>query len=158
MKPFYVTTPIYYPNDRPHLGSSYSTIACDVFARYQEWQLELDRLPVEFLARRIDGLLADARAALGEYVNADADDLVFVQNAGTGANLAAWAERSGAPDRRAGGRVNNVPGGNGAGHRLADGGSVPDEGETDAQVLAGAKGHPRRMASVTSTASDVLYP
>jgi putative transposase len=52
------------------------------------------------------------------------------------ANLAAWAERSGAPDRQAGGRVNNVPGGNGAGHRLADGGSVPDEGETDAPAVA----------------------
>jgi hypothetical protein len=72
------------------------------------------------------------------------------------ANLAAWGERSGAPDRQAGGRVNNVPGGNGAGHRLVDGGPVPDEGGTDAQATATAKGHPRRMASVTTTASDVL--
>jgi putative transposase len=52
------------------------------------------------------------------------------------ANLAAWAEGSGAPDRRAGGRVNNVPGGNGAGHRLADGGPIPDEGGTDAPAVA----------------------
>jgi putative transposase len=52
------------------------------------------------------------------------------------ANLAAWAERSDAPDRQAGGRVNNVPGGNGAGHRFADGGSVPDEGGTDAPAIA----------------------
>jgi isopenicillin-N epimerase len=58
---------------------------------YKEWQLELARRPVEFLARRIEGLLADARGALGEYVNADPDDLVFVQNATTGVNLAAWA-------------------------------------------------------------------
>jgi methionyl-tRNA synthetase len=35
MKPFYVTTPIYYPNDRPHIGTAYSTIAADVLTRYQ---------------------------------------------------------------------------------------------------------------------------
>ena len=31
---FYVTTPIYYVNDVPHLGTAYSTIAADVLARY----------------------------------------------------------------------------------------------------------------------------
>src|SRR5689334_16329240 len=31
---FYVTTPIYYVNDVPHLGSAYTTIAVDVMARY----------------------------------------------------------------------------------------------------------------------------
>src|SRR4051794_9945826 len=36
MKPFYVTTPIYYVNDRPHIGTAYSTIAADVLARYQK--------------------------------------------------------------------------------------------------------------------------
>ncbi|HEY2735367.1 MAG TPA: methionine--tRNA ligase, partial [Polyangiales bacterium] len=36
MKPFYVTTPIYYPNDRPHIGTSYSTIVADVLARYHK--------------------------------------------------------------------------------------------------------------------------
>jgi isopenicillin-N epimerase len=70
---------------------SFGACPRDVFARYQEWQLELERRPVEFLARRIDGLLADARAALGAYVNADPDDLVFVPNATAGVNLAAWA-------------------------------------------------------------------
>ncbi|MBN1655989.1 MAG: methionine--tRNA ligase [Deltaproteobacteria bacterium] len=35
MKPFYVTTPIYYVNDKPHIGTAYSTIAADVIARYQ---------------------------------------------------------------------------------------------------------------------------
>ena len=34
MKAFYVTTPIYYVNDRPHIGHAYSTIAADVLARY----------------------------------------------------------------------------------------------------------------------------
>jgi methionyl-tRNA synthetase len=32
---FYVTTPIYYPNDIPHLGHAYTTIAADVLARWQ---------------------------------------------------------------------------------------------------------------------------
>jgi isopenicillin-N epimerase len=61
-----------------------------VFERYQEWQLELERQPVLFLARRVEALLADARAALGEYVNADPEDLVFVPNATAGVNIAAW--------------------------------------------------------------------
>ena len=30
---FYVTTPIYYVNDVPHLGHAYTTIACDVLSR-----------------------------------------------------------------------------------------------------------------------------
>jgi methionyl-tRNA synthetase len=34
MKPFYITTPIYYVNDRPHIGHAYSTIAADVLYRY----------------------------------------------------------------------------------------------------------------------------
>ena len=33
-KKFYVTTPIYYPNDVPHVGHAYTTIAADVLARY----------------------------------------------------------------------------------------------------------------------------
>ncbi|MEK6919401.1 MAG: methionine--tRNA ligase [Nanoarchaeota archaeon] len=31
---FYITTPIYYPNDEPHLGSAYTTVAADVLARW----------------------------------------------------------------------------------------------------------------------------
>ncbi|MBI3983712.1 methionine--tRNA ligase [Candidatus Microgenomates bacterium] len=34
MAKFYVTTPIYYVNDRPHIGHTYTTIAADVLARY----------------------------------------------------------------------------------------------------------------------------
>ncbi|MBT7171249.1 MAG: class I tRNA ligase family protein, partial [Phycisphaerales bacterium] len=33
-EPFYVTTPIYYVNDQPHIGHSYTTVAADVLARY----------------------------------------------------------------------------------------------------------------------------
>jgi len=35
MKKFFLTTPIYYPNARPHVGSAYTTIVCDVLARYR---------------------------------------------------------------------------------------------------------------------------
>jgi len=34
MKKFYITTPIYYVNDKPHIGHSYTTILADVLARY----------------------------------------------------------------------------------------------------------------------------
>lgn len=34
MKPLFVTTPIYYVNDRPHIGHAYSTIAADLLCRY----------------------------------------------------------------------------------------------------------------------------
>ncbi len=35
MSKFYLTTPLYYPNARPHVGSAYTTIVCDVVARYR---------------------------------------------------------------------------------------------------------------------------
>jgi methionyl-tRNA synthetase len=35
MKHFYITTPIYYVNDKPHIGHAYTTIASDVMARFQ---------------------------------------------------------------------------------------------------------------------------
>lgn len=34
-KSYYITTPIYYVNDKPHIGSAYTTIACDVLARFK---------------------------------------------------------------------------------------------------------------------------
>ena len=34
-QPFYITTPIYYPSGKLHIGSAYTTIACDVLARYK---------------------------------------------------------------------------------------------------------------------------
>jgi putative transposase len=51
------------------------------------------------------------------------------------ANLAAWAEHAQAPDRQAGGRVINAPGGEGTDHRRGDGETGPNEGGTDAQVI-----------------------
>lgn len=37
MKKFYITTPIYYVNDKPHIGSAYTTIAADVLARFYRY-------------------------------------------------------------------------------------------------------------------------
>ncbi len=42
---FYVTTPIYYVNDKPHIGHAYTTLACDVIARFKR----LDGFDVKFL-------------------------------------------------------------------------------------------------------------
>ena len=42
---FYITTPIYYVNDKPHIGHAYTTIACDVLARFKR----LDGYDVKFL-------------------------------------------------------------------------------------------------------------
>lgn len=45
MKNYYITTPIYYVNDVPHLGHVYTTVACDVLARFKR----LDGFDVNFL-------------------------------------------------------------------------------------------------------------
>ena len=45
MNPFYITTPIYYVNDKPHIGHSYTTILGDVISRYHRMMEE----PVWFL-------------------------------------------------------------------------------------------------------------
>jgi isopenicillin-N epimerase len=60
---------------------SYGACPWPVFERYQELQRDLERQPVEFLARRFHELTGEARAALAAFVGASADDLVFVLNA-----------------------------------------------------------------------------
>ena len=45
MTPYYLTTPIYYVNDKPHIGHAYTTLACDVLARFKR----LDGFDVKFL-------------------------------------------------------------------------------------------------------------
>ena len=44
-QPYYLTTPIYYVNDKPHIGHAYTTLACDVLARFHR----LDGDDVHFL-------------------------------------------------------------------------------------------------------------
>jgi isopenicillin-N epimerase len=60
-----------------------------VFQTYQEWQRTLEAQPVEFLGRRLKERLAEARQALGAFLNAPAADLVFVPNATHGVNIVA---------------------------------------------------------------------
>lgn len=60
-----------------------------VFEKYREWQRVLEREPVEFLGRRFNDLMRDARAPLAAYVHADPNDLVYVPNATTGLNIVA---------------------------------------------------------------------
>jgi len=43
--PYYITTPIYYVNDDPHIGHAYTTLACDVLARFKR----MDGYRVHFL-------------------------------------------------------------------------------------------------------------
>jgi isopenicillin-N epimerase len=64
-----------------------------VFAEYQRLQRELERRPVEFLGRRFESLLHDARAALAAFVGARVDDLVLVENATAGVNALARSLR-----------------------------------------------------------------
>ncbi len=45
MKSYYITTPIYYVNDVPHIGHAYTSLACDVLARFKR----LDNFNVFFL-------------------------------------------------------------------------------------------------------------
>jgi len=44
-EPYYITTPIYYVNDDPHIGHAYTTLACDVLARFKR----MDGYSVHFL-------------------------------------------------------------------------------------------------------------
>ncbi|MBM3128713.1 MAG: aminotransferase class V-fold PLP-dependent enzyme [Chloroflexi bacterium] len=64
-----------------------------VFDAYQNWQRELERQPVEFLGRRFNNLMRDARAALAAYVHADAADLIYAPNATTALNIVARSLR-----------------------------------------------------------------
>lgn len=60
-----------------------------VLAAQRRWQDEVERNPVQFLARRSGALLAAAREALAGYLGAQAPDLAFVPNATHGVNIVA---------------------------------------------------------------------
>lgn len=51
-----------------------------------DWRARLERQPLQFLVRELEGQLDAARQALAQFMGADADDLVFVPNATTGVN------------------------------------------------------------------------
>ncbi len=60
-----------------------------VFESYQRWQRELELQPVEFLGRRHNGLMLEARSALGKYLGTDANNLVFTSNVTVSLNIVA---------------------------------------------------------------------
>ncbi|MDX1378449.1 MAG: aminotransferase class V-fold PLP-dependent enzyme, partial [Anaerolineales bacterium] len=69
-----------------------------VFKEYQSWQREMERQPVEFLGRRITGLMAESRAALGAYLGTHADNLIYTQNVTISLNIVAHSLELGPGD------------------------------------------------------------
>ena len=70
-----------------HLNhGSFGACPRPVFDAYQGWQRELERRPVEFLARRLEGELTQVRAALAAYVGASTGDLALSLNATSALN------------------------------------------------------------------------
>lgn len=65
---------------------SFGACPAPVLARQSELRAQLEREPVAFMLRELEGLLDEARAALGAFLGARPADLVFVPNATTGVN------------------------------------------------------------------------
>jgi putative transposase len=86
------------------------------------------------------GKLKQQMTLAERILRCDGCGLTIDRDRNAAANLAAWAERvhAQAPDRQAGGRATNAPGGEGAGHRCHDGETSPSERGTDAPPPVGA--------------------
>jgi isopenicillin-N epimerase len=65
---------------------SYGACPTEVLAVQREWRDRLERQPVRFLSRELDGHLAEVRGAIGAFVGADPDDLGLIANATGGVN------------------------------------------------------------------------
>jgi isopenicillin-N epimerase len=68
---------------------SFGATPRSVLETYQYWQHELEKQPVHFIVHELFGYLEKAREILGLYVNAQADNLVFIPNATFGINIVA---------------------------------------------------------------------
>ena len=60
-----------------------------VFDEYRRWQRESEKQPVEFYGRRFEGLMREARQALGDYLGTRASNLVYAQNVTIALNIVA---------------------------------------------------------------------
>ncbi len=69
-----------------------------VFDACHMWRLRLESQPVQFLGTDIGGYLTTAREALGRYLNAAANELVYVPNATFGVNVVARSLHLGPDD------------------------------------------------------------
>jgi isopenicillin-N epimerase len=65
---------------------SYGACPVEVLAVQRAWRDRLERQPVQFLSRELDGHLAEVRRAVGAFVGADPDDLGLIANATGGVN------------------------------------------------------------------------
>lgn len=74
--PYYITTPIYYVNDKPHIGHVYTTLACDVLARF----MRLDRREVFFLTGTDEHGQKVERSALAQGMDPQAFTDVMSRN------------------------------------------------------------------------------
>jgi len=60
-----------------------------IFEKYQQFQLELEQEPVQFIVETGPQYLKTSREALASYINVDADDVVFVVNPSHAVNIVA---------------------------------------------------------------------
>ena len=68
---FYITTPIYYPSDKLHIGHSYTTVACDALARFKRMQGKevMFMTGTDEHGQKIQDKAADAGVTPKEYVD-----------------------------------------------------------------------------------------
>jgi isopenicillin-N epimerase len=69
-----------------------------VFEAYQHWQRELERQPTEFLGRRHNALMREARTELAEYLGSRAEDVVYTSNVTISVNIVARSLQLGTGD------------------------------------------------------------
>lgn len=68
---------------------SFGAAVKPVFERYQQYQVELEQEPVQFITVKGPKYLKASRKALGEYINCNQDDLVYVTNPSYAVNIIA---------------------------------------------------------------------
>jgi isopenicillin-N epimerase len=65
---------------------SYGATPREVLAAQERWRIELEREPVRFMQRRLPDALRAAAGEIAPFLGAEAQDLVFVENATAGCN------------------------------------------------------------------------
>jgi isopenicillin-N epimerase len=85
---FYLDPNIIYLNH-----GSFGACPKPVFEIYQSWQRELEKQPTEFLGRRIQFLMSEAREKLAAFLYTSAEDVVYFPNPTTAINMVARSIR-----------------------------------------------------------------
>lgn len=75
MKTFFVTTPIYYVNDKPHIGHVYSTLAADILSRYYRQKLGATKVWFSTGTDENSQKTVEAAAKAGKDIHAYTDEL-----------------------------------------------------------------------------------